>query len=268
MNFKTLTATSLALLVAPSLASAQNTKAAPAQTKPAPAQTKPAAPATSPTAPALSPEMASKASYGIGLSMGQNLKQQDLGLSLDQVIQGIKDGYSGAAPKVDAAEIQQALEVLQQQFVSRQREMIVKRQAEMQAEAAKNQNVGQAYLEANKKKPGVKTTASGLQYQILQPGTGPSPKPTDTVKVNYTGTTIDGTVFDSTDQHGQPAVFPLNKVIKGWTEGIPLMKVGGKARFVLPPDLAYGASPPRGAEFGPNAVLIFDVELLGIEKAQ
>ncbi len=244
MSLKSLAATGLALVVASPLALAQEPKAAPAQTKPAAAD--PAA-------------TAKDASYAIGLNIGQSLKEQNIGVDAEQILQGLKDGLTGAKPRLDEAQLQQAVTAFQQQVVA-------KRQAEAQAMAAKNVAAGKVFLDANKKKPGVKTTASGLQYQILQPGTGPSPKPTDTVKVNYTGTTIDGTVFDSTKEHGQPATFPLDGVIKGWTEGIPLMKVGGKARFVLPPELAYGATPPPGAAFGPNSVLVFEVELLGIEK--
>ncbi len=251
MSFKALAATGLALVVASPLALAQEPKAAPVQTKPA-------APATT-TPPADPAATARDASYALGLNIGQSIKQQNLGVDADQIMQGLKDGLTGAKPRLDDAQIQQVMTAFQQQ-------VIAQKQKEAQAMAAKNVAAGQAFLDANKKKPGVKTTASGLQYQILQPGTGPSPKPTDTVKVNYTGTTIDGKVFDSTAEHGQPAVFPLDGVIKGWTEGIPLMKVGGKARFVLPPDLAYGATPPPGAAFGPNAVLVFEVELLGIEQ--
>lgn len=126
-----------------------------------------------------------------------------------------------------------------------------------------NLKEGEDFLEQNKKKEGVHTTPSGLQYEVLTEGNGPKPKATDKVKCHYHGTLINGTIFDSSVQRGQPATFPLNMVIKGWTEGLQLMSVGSKYRFFLHPDLAYG---PRqtGAVIGPNSTLIFDVELLGI----
>ena len=124
---------------------------------------------------------------------------------------------------------------------------------------------GEAFLAANAKKEGVTTTASGLQYKVLKSGTGDSPKATDQVKVHYTGTTIDGNVFDSSVQRGQPAVFPVNAVIPGWVEALQLMKVGDKWQLVIPAKLAYGAQSPSPA-IPPNSVLIFEVELIDIEK--
>ncbi len=118
-------------------------------------------------------------------------------------------------------------------------------------------------MEENKKKEGVKTTASGLEYKVLKEGTGPSPKATDTVKVNYRGTTIDGTEFDSSYKRGEPATFPVNRVIKGWTEALQLMKAGSKYQLVVPADLAYGERG-AGSDIGPNSTLLFDVELLAI----
>ena len=130
--------------------------------------------------------------------------------------------------------------------------------------AADSGSAGRAYLSANKGKPGVHTTASGLQYEILTAGTGPHPAASDTVAVHYEGKLLDGTVFDSSIARGQPAVFPLNRVIPGWTEGVQLMPVGSKYRFTIPSDLAYGPSGAGGV-IPPNAVLVFDIELLGIE---
>jgi len=124
---------------------------------------------------------------------------------------------------------------------------------------------GAAFLAENAKKEGVITTASGLQYKVIKSGTGESPKLTDTVKVNYEGTLIDGTVFDSSKQHGGPATFPVNRVIPGWTEALQLMKVGDKWQLFIPARLAYGDQSPTAA-IPPNSVLIFEVELLGIEK--
>jgi FKBP-type peptidyl-prolyl cis-trans isomerase FklB len=127
-----------------------------------------------------------------------------------------------------------------------------------------NLNEGEEFLEQNKTREGVVTTASGLQYEVLKEGDGPKPKATSTVKCHYHGTLINGTVFDSSVQRGQPASFPLNMVIKGWTEGVQLMSVGSKYRFFLHPTLAYGERG-AGGSIGPNATLIFDVELLGIQ---
>ena len=140
-----------------------------------------------------------------------------------------------------------------------------------QAEEAKNAQLrvnkeeGIKFLQENAKKTGVKTTKSGLQYKVIKEGTGPSPKEADTVKVHYRGRLINGTEFDSSYSRGEPAVFPLNRVIKGWTEGLQLMKVGGKYELYIPPELAYG-DKGAGSTIGPGATLIFEVELLGIEK--
>ncbi len=131
--------------------------------------------------------------------------------------------------------------------------------------AETNQKEGEAFLAANAKKPGVKTLPSGLQYLVLKEGTGKQPSATDLVTVHYSGTLINGTEFDSSYRRGQPATFPLNQVIKGWTEGVQLMKEGAKYRFFIPPQLAYGARGAGGV-IGPNATLIFDVELLSVQK--
>jgi FKBP-type peptidyl-prolyl cis-trans isomerase len=167
---------------------------------------------------------------------------------------GIRDQVAGK-PGLDDSAMRDAFTDLEQ-----------RRQAAMAPLAEKNKADGQAFLDKNKLQPGVKVTASGLQYNVLKEGTGPSPKATSVVKVLYTGMLIDGTVFDSTTQHDQTGIqFPLNGVIPGWTEGLQLMKVGSKVHFVIPSDLAYG---PNGKQptIGPNAVLQFDVELLAIIK--
>ena len=130
--------------------------------------------------------------------------------------------------------------------------------------ARNNAAEGEKFLAANAKKPGVQATASGLQYQVLQPGNGPKPKDTDTVRVNYRGALLDGTVFDDSAQHGGPATIPLAQVVPGWREGIALMPVGSKYRFWIPASLGYGEAGTPGGPIPPNATLVFEVELLGI----
>ena len=138
--------------------------------------------------------------------------------------------------------------------------------AQDKVEGEKNLKAGKAFLAANAKKDGVITTATGLQYKVLKSGTGASPQKTDTVKVHYHGTLIDGTVFDSSVQRGEPITFPVSDVIPGWTEALQLMKVGDKWQLFIPSSLAYGELSPPGSKIGPNSTLLFEVELLGIEK--
>ena len=145
-------------------------------------------------------------------------------------------------------------------------ELTAKAEAKSKAEGEKNLKEGKAFLAANAKKDGVKTTATGLQYKVLKSGTGASPQKTDTVKVHYHGTLIDGTVFDSSVQRGEPITFPVSGVIPGWTEALQLMKVGDKWQLFIPSSLAYGELSPPGSKIGPNSTLLFEVELLGIEK--
>ncbi len=199
-----------------------------------------------------------QASYGIGLGFGRNVKAQSLDLDVEALLKGIRDGLSDAKPLLSDEEIEKVMATFRD-------ELIAQRTVKLKADAEKNKAEGAAFLAENKKKPGVKTTASGLQYQIVAEGTGASPKPTDIVKVHYRGTLLNGTEFDSSYKRNEPASFPLNQVIKGWTEGLQLLKVGGKAKLFIPSELAYGENPRPGGPIPPNAVLIFDVELLGIE---
>lgn len=202
-----------------------------------------------------------KVSYAIGLDIGTNFKQQGIDVDPATLAQGIADAISGAQPKLTQEQMQQVLMALQQSLRAKQIQ-------QMRDAGAKNVEAGNAYRENNGKKQGVKTTASGLQYEVLQEGQGPKPGPTDTVKVHYTGSLIDGKVFDSSVQRGEPISFPLDDVIPGWTEGVQLMSKGAKYRFVIPPDLAYGEMGQPRAGIGPNATLIFEVELLDIEKSK
>ncbi|HUP57069.1 MAG TPA: FKBP-type peptidyl-prolyl cis-trans isomerase [Bdellovibrionota bacterium] len=194
-----------------------------------------------------------KVSYAIGQQIGRQLKGSGLEIDAQTLGASIADVIAGKESKLKPEEMQMALMNAQKSAMEKE-----------QKSSADNVAKGQKFLDDNKAKPGVKTTKSGLQYQTITEGKGPAPKATDTVQVHYKGTLIDGTEFDSSYSRGQPAEFPLNGVIKGWTEGLQLMKVGGKSRFVIPSDLAYG---PRGNSSIPgNSVLVFEVELIKIVK--
>lgn len=220
-----------------------------------PAAQQPAAPAA-PANPAAPKSLDDQASYIIGLNIGRNLKAQEVPANPDIVMKGIRDGLSGAQPAMTDEEMQTVMNTFQQQ-------MMAKQQAKAQVEGQKNQKAAEDFLATNKAKKGVVTTASGLQYEVVKEGTGASPKATDQVTVHYTGTLLDGTKFDSSVDRGQPATFPVNQVIPGWTEALQLMKVGGKYKLYIPPALGYGERG-AGGEIGPNSLLVFDVELLGI----
>lgn len=223
---------------------------------PAGQQPAPAAPAN----PAAPQSLEDQASYVIGLNIGRNLKAQEVPANPDIVMKGIRDGLSGAQPAMTDEEMQTAMNTFQQQ-------MMAKQEAKMQAEGQKNQKAADEFLAANKAKKGVVTTASGLQYEVVKEGTGASPKATDQVTVHYTGTLLDGTKFDSSVDRGQPATFPVNQVIPGWTEALQLMPVGSKYKLWIPPQLGYGDRGTPGP-IGPNQTLVFDVELLEIVKPE
>lgn len=212
------------------------------------------------------------ASYGFGRQFGENFEQEGIELDIDQFIAGLKDGFEGKESKISEDDLQAAMQAFQEQIAKKQRELAAKRREEAMAAAKelgeKNKAEGEAFLKANAEKEGVKSTESGLQYKVVKEGTGKSPKATDVVKVHYHGTLISGDVFDSSVQRGEPIEFPLDGVIKGWTEGVQLMKVGGKTTFYIPSDLAYGENPRPGGPIGPNAVLVFDVELLDIVEEE
>ena len=203
-----------------------------------------------------------KNSYALGANIGTFLKQQiesheELEIKLDKevILKGIVAAMQGQSQNTEQ-ETQEQLHKLQVAF----REANQKKQ---EAKADDNLKEGQAYLAENMKREGVVTTDSGLQYEVLTMGEGEKPAAEDTVKVHYHGTLINGEVFDSSVNRGEPAVFPLNRVISGWTEGVQLMPVGSKFRFHIPPELAYGQR--NAGKISPNSTLIFDVELLGIE---
>jgi FKBP-type peptidyl-prolyl cis-trans isomerase len=198
-----------------------------------------------------------KASYAVGYNMGMNIKNMADEVDLDIVVQGMKDAATGQDEKIPAGELQKIL----RDFYASIRE---KMQEKRRVQAEKNKTEGEAFLAENAKKEGVKVTKTGLQYLVLKEGDGPKPKATDQVKVHYNGTIIDGTEFDSSYKRNEPAVFPLNRVIPAWQEGLQLMSVGSKYKFFVPSDLAY-KERGNGPVIGPNAVLIFEVELLSIE---
>jgi FKBP-type peptidyl-prolyl cis-trans isomerase FklB len=195
----------------------------------------------------------------VGLGLGRNLAADDIQLNLNWLVKGVQDGMNKAAkPLLTDEEYRATMTAFQKQLQDKQL-------ADAAASGEKNKADGAAFLAANAKKEGVVTTKSGLQYQVLKRGTGPSPKATDTVKVHYHGTLLDGTVFDSSVQRDEPAEFPVNRVIPGWTEALQLMKVGDKFRLFIPANLAYGERG-AGGDIGPNATLVFDVELLEIPR--
>ncbi|MDD7101363.1 MAG: FKBP-type peptidyl-prolyl cis-trans isomerase [Bacteroidaceae bacterium] len=198
-----------------------------------------------------------KASYALGLGIGHQLKGMGGSkLNIDDFAQAIKDVIQGKEPQMSMKEAQ----IVANTFIQEAE----KENQKLKEEAgAKFKAYGEQYLAENAKKDGVKVTKSGLQYEVLNEGTGKSPKATDNVKCHYEGRLIDGTVFDSSYRRGTPATFPLNGVIAGWTEGLQLMKEGAKYRFHIPYNLAYGANG-AGESIPPYSALVFDVELLGV----
>ncbi len=195
--------------------------------------------------------------YALGMQIGRSLQSQGLNLNVDMIADGMRGFLSGNAKLTDQ-QFQACMENLQQ-------EAMAKMQAEQSAKGSANKERGEKFLAENKSKDGVKTTASGLQYKVVKEGTGRKPAKENTVKVHYTGTTIDGKVFDSSVERGEPIEFPLSGVIAGWTEGVQLMPIGSKFTFYIPSNLAYGEQG-AGQTIGPNETLIFDVELLDITK--
>lgn len=199
-----------------------------------------------------------KASYLVGMQIGGSLQQIKEEIDLPIVFQAIETVLNDGTPLLS----QEEAGTVQKAFAER---LQTKHAAEQQATATKNKQEGEAFLAKNKNVKGVKTTASGLQYQVITEGKGPKPATTDRVKVHYTGTLLDGTKFDSSVDRGEPAEFALNQVIPGWTEGLQLMPVGSKYTLWIPSDLAYGDRGTPGP-IGPNATLKFDVELIEIVK--
>ena len=195
----------------------------------------------------------SRVSYAIGLNIGHSFKAQDIDVDVGLVTRAIQDVAAGRPELMTEPEVKQTLTAFQQEM----RANMMKKRAE---QGLKSKAEGEAFLAANKSQPGVTVLPDGLQYQVLTTGAGPLPAASDTVTVNYRGTLIDGTEFDSSYKRGQPASFPVGGVIRGWTEALEKMPVGSKWKLFIPSELAYGESGQRGIP--PNAVLIFEVELL------
>lgn len=198
-----------------------------------------------------------KVSYIIGYNLGSGMKRDNIEFDIDIVLRGLDDAIKGKKSALTEEEIRTVLTALNQ-------EIMAKKAEEAKESGEKNKKEGAAFLAENAKKEGVKVLPSGLQYKVMTEGSGKSPKATDTVSVNYRGTLINGTEFDSSYKRGQPASFPVNGVIKGWTEALQLMKEGAKWQLFIPSDLAYGEHGPTPV-IGSNAVLIFEVELISVQ---
>ena len=195
-----------------------------------------------------------KISYIIGRDMATNLAKQGIEIEAEAFVAGLKEVLAGKPSSLSQTEVQQAMMALQQEMSQRQG-----------AQGGENKKAGEAFLAENKNKEGVKTLPSGLQYKVLKEGNGKTPTRSDKVTTHYHGTLIDGTVFDSSYERGQPASFPVNGVIAGWTEALQLMQEGAKWRLFVPSELAYGAQG-AGDVIGANSTLVFDVELLSVDK--
>jgi len=247
-----LSATALLLLGTASAQQAATTPAQPDAT--APPKHTPAVKGV----PAVLSTQKEKQSYAIGMNLGENLKNQSVEVDTNLLLRGVKDTLAGGKTLLTVEEEHATLMELQGTMRKAQAE-------KMQKAAEKNKKEGDAFLAANKTKAGVVTLPSGLQYKILQAGTGPKPTATDTVSCNYRGTLIDGSEFDSSYKRGQPTTFPVSGVIKGWTEALQMMPVGSKWQLFVPASLGYGERA-ASALIGPNATLIFDVDLVSIQE--
>ncbi len=206
------------------------------------------------TAPIALESADAKANYSVGYQIGGDFKRQGVPVDSNALLAGIRDAIEGGEPRLSEEERRTALTELRRRVVAAE-------QTGRQAEAEKNLAAAKAFLDTNRSKEGVTTLPSGLQYKVIKEGTGPKPGATDTVTVHYRGTLIDGTEFDSSYSRNEPAIFPVNRVIKGWTEALQLMGEGAKWELYIPPDLAYGERG-AGARIPPQSALVFEVELV------
>lgn len=234
---------------APAATEAVVTEAAPG------AEVEPQAP-EAPAAPALS--LMEKMSYVFGLNVGMSMKNESIEIDLDLFTKGMADGLAGTEPALPEEVIQQAITAFQAERISRQKALV-------EEQGAKNKADGAAFMAEYARKEGVQSTETGMLYTVITEGTGDMPGPDDSVVAHYRGTLVDGTEFDSSYKRGSPATFALTGVIDGWTEILQIMKVGSKWEIVIPPELAYGEFG-RGPTIGPQATLIFEIELISIEK--
>ena len=246
------------MLLGSSYSQGQQTPAAKPPAAPA-AKTRRTAPAAKAPAPLALTTQKDKFSYALGMNLGASFKKQSVPVDPNILARGIKDALAGGKTAMTEEQARAVLTEVQT-------EVRKKQQAEMQAVGEASKKEGTAFLDANKGKEGIVTLPSGLEYKILTQGTGPKPTASDTVVCNYRGTLINGTEFDSSYKRGEPATFPVNGVIKGWTEALQLMPVGSKWQLFIPSDMAYGERSPA-PEIGPNSTLIFEVELLSIKAA-
>jgi FKBP-type peptidyl-prolyl cis-trans isomerase FklB len=251
----------VALVLSSALVAHAQDKATDASSPPSPS------PAASPAASSVFKDDKEKLSYSIGVDIGRTLKK--LQLDLDQTIltQGVADILSGKPPAMTDAELTQTLQGFQQKMMEKQQAAMSKKQEEMKAASTTNKAAGKKFLDDNAKKAGVKTTASGLQYKVIKDGSGAKPKEDDVVETDYRGTTIDGKEFDSSQKNGGPVSFPVNGVIKGWTEALQLMPIGSEWEIYVPSELAYG-DEGAGEDIAPGSTLIFNVKLLSIKKKE
>lgn len=206
------------------------------------------------------PTETDRLSYALGYETGKSFKSHNINLNSNVFAQGLQDALNANNPLMTNDEITQTLKKFQ-------RSSATKLQAEMKQSAQKNQQFGNAFLDANKERPGVVATRSGLQYKIITPGEGPKPTPTDVVTVDYEGRLLDGKIFDSSYERGTPASFPVNAVIQGWQEALQLMPAGSTWELYIPASLAYGEQGAQGV-IGPNETLIFKVHLIKIQKQE
>jgi FKBP-type peptidyl-prolyl cis-trans isomerase len=255
------------LAAMPALASAQGpatqarpTQATPTQAPAPAAQAKPAQAAPSPSVPASMPEKR-KLSYALGLDIGSQFKERSMDIDAAVFAKGMQDLLTGATTEMTPDEARATIVELQKYLAARQA-------ADSKAVADKNKAEGAAFLAANKANAGVVALPSGVQYKVITTGTGKKPLATDTVVCHYRGTLINGTEFDNSYKRSEPANFPVDKVIKGWTEVLQLMPVGSKWQIFVPSDLAYGERGAPAAGIAPHSVLIFEIELVGIKAAK
>ena len=230
-----------------------------------------ATPSTSPAAAASAPGSIyktdkDKISYSLGVDIGRTLQRLQLDLNEEALSKGMGDVLGSKPMAMTDQELQETLQAFQQKMMQKQQEAMAKKQSEMKVVADKNKADGKKFLEDNAKKSGVKSTPSGLQYKVIKEGKGDKPKDSDIVETNYRGTTIDVKEFDSSAKHGASSSFPVNGVIKGWTEALKLMPVGSKWELYIPSDLAYG-DEGYGDDIPPGSTLVFEVELLDIKKS-